>query len=111
MTRRVAALIQPGVIYDMLEPHDVPVCFMFRTYLHEKHTKQRNCMAMAVRRMLVYGHNCRTRVLCVVQRNQSGLGRCHLIMFIWLPLVARALVYAAIITAAASLPNFNPGLV
>ena len=73
--RRVAALIQPGVIYDVLEPHDVPVRFMFRTYLHEKHTKQRNCMAMAVRRMLVYGHNCRTRVLCVVQRNQSGLGQ------------------------------------
>lgn len=111
MTRRVAALIRPGVIYDMLEPHDVPVRFMFRTYLHEKHTKQRNCMAMAVRRMLVYGHNCRTPFCVLYKETNPVLARCHLIMFIWLPLVAWTPAYAAIIAAVASPPNFNPGLV
>ena len=56
----------------MLELHGLPVRFIFQIQLH---AKQRNCTVMVVRRMFVYGHNCRTRVLCVVQRNQSGLGQ------------------------------------
>lgn len=49
---------------------------------------------------------------CVLYKETNPvLARCHLIMFIWLPLAAWTPAYTAIIAAVTLPPNFNPGLV